>query len=129
MIVVAVIAILMSIAAPNISLSMRRGKERSLRNDLELVRGGIAAFYNDTGCFPSALADLASPSPPANCVQLSAVSRALTASAYQGPYLPFVPQDSVSGSSLTYRTTSGSVGTVRSTATGTDLSGVDFSTY
>lgn len=129
MIVIAVIGVLMAIAAPNIGLSMKRGKERSLKNDLEMVRGGIAAFYTDTGCFPLALADLTSATPPANCVQLNATNRALAASTYQGPYLPFVPQDSVSGASLTYRVTSGIVGTVRSSATGSDLSGVAFSTY
>ncbi len=126
---IAVIAVLMSIAAPNISLSLKRGKERSLNNDLGIVRGGIAAFYNDTGCFPLSLTDLTSSTPPANCVKLDATNRALTSSTFQGPYLPFIPQDSVSGASLTYRVTSGIVGTVRSSATGTDLSGSDYSTY
>lgn len=129
MIVIAVIGVLMAIAAPNFARGLRQGKERSLRADLQMVRSAIAAMYADTGCFPVSLGDLSLATAPANCVDSSSTSKALTASSFKGPYLPFVPIDSVSGSALTYTKTSGAVPIIRSSAVGTDLTGAAFSTY
>lgn len=129
MIVIAVIGVLMAVAAPNFARSMRQGKERTLRSDLQLVRSALASFYADTGCFPVDLTDLSSPVAPANCVNSSSVSQALSASSFKGPYVPYVPADSVSGSGLSYNKVSGSVPSVRSSATGTDSAGVAFANY
>lgn len=129
LIVVTVISVLMAIAAPSFANSMRRGKERSLRNDLALTRAALTAFYGDTGCYPSALSGLASAAAPSTCINLSGTSRALSADNFQGPYLPYVPEDSVSRQALTYSIAAGSVGTVRSSAVGNDLAGNAFSSY
>lgn len=129
LIVVAVIAVLMSIAAPNFATNMRRGKERALRNDLALTRAALSSFYGDTGCFPNALSALTTSTAPTNCINLSGTSRALDSATFQGPYLPYVPEDSVSRQALTYSAAAGSVGTVRSSASGNDLAGNAFSTY
>lgn len=129
LIVVAIIAVLMAIAAPNFAINMRRGKERSLRNDLSLTRAALSAFYGDTGCFPSSLSGLTTSNAPASCINLSGNSRALTAATFQGPYLPFIPEDSVSRQAFTYSIVAGSVGRIRASATGNDLTGNAFSTY
>lgn len=126
---IAVIGVLMAIAAPNFARSMRQGKERTLKSDLGMVRSAFSAFYADTGCFPNALGDLALAIAPSNCVDSSSASRALSGARFKGPYLPFVPNDSVSGSALAYTKPSGAVPLVRSSATGTDLNGVAFSAY
>lgn len=129
MIVIAVIGGLMAIAAPNFARSMRQGKERTLRSDLQLVRSALSTFYADTGCFPVNLTDLSLAVAPANCVNSSSASQALSASSFKGPYVPYVPTDSISGSSLSYNKVSGSVPSVRSSATGSDSTGVAFANY
>ena len=129
MLVIAVIGVLMAIAAPSFARSMRQGKERALRSDLQMVRSAISAFYADSGCFPVNLSDLSLTVAPANCVDSSSASQALATASFKGPYLPFVPNDSVSGTAFTYTKASGSVPLIRASAAGADLNGVAFSTY
>lgn len=129
LIVVAVIAVLMSMAAPNFANSIRKGKERSLKSDLSLTRAALSAFYSDTGCFPLDIAELCSPIAPGSCQSLAGSKIALSSASFKGPYLPFIPEDSVSNKPLAYSAAAGAVGTVRSSASGADSSGVLFSTY
>jgi general secretion pathway protein G len=58
MIVIAMIAILVSIAVPIYSASVLRAKESTLRQDLHTLRGAIDAFTQDKGKAPQSLDEL-----------------------------------------------------------------------
>ena len=130
LVVIVVIAILAAVVLPKFADSGRRSKESTLKSNLSLLRSAIATFQTDTGLYPSVLADLAASAAPANGVNTSAVSTAITASDWHGPYVTgAVPVDSVSGAAFTYSVAAGTVGKVTSSAAGNDLNGVAYSTY
>jgi general secretion pathway protein G len=129
LIVIIVIAILAAIAIPKFINSGQRSKEGALHADLKLARNAVQLFSNDTGAYPATLSALAATTAPAAGIDSSGNAKAITASDYKGPYLSVVNNDDVSGSPLTYSTTSGSVGTISSSASGNDSSGVAFSSY
>lgn len=116
LIVIIVIAILAAIAIPKFSNSSKASKESALKADLRLLRNGVEMFKNDTGVFPSALADLAATSAPANGKDEAGANKAIVAADWRGPYLQSIPTDPISGAAYTYSTTAGSVGKVNSSA-------------
>jgi general secretion pathway protein G len=59
MIVVSIIGILASIAAPNYQWGIIRARESVLREDLYMLRSTIDQFYADQGKYPDSLQELA----------------------------------------------------------------------
>jgi general secretion pathway protein G len=58
MIVVAIMGILITIAAPNLKVSLVRAREAVLKEDLFQMREAIDQYYADNGRYPPALQDL-----------------------------------------------------------------------
>ena len=58
LVVMAIIAVLLTIAAPRYFNSVERSKEAVLRQDLNVMRDAIDKFYGDTGSYPRDLAEL-----------------------------------------------------------------------
>ncbi len=129
LIVIVVLAVLAAIVIPKFNDSGTRGRESSLRANLKVVRNAVELFKTDTGSYPAALTDLAATTAPANGKDSTGTQKSITAADYKGPYVAEVPNDTISGSAMTYSVTSGSVGKVSSSATGNDTAGVAYSTY
>ena len=127
LIVIIIIAVLAAIAIPKFSNSSQRSKESSLRANLKLVRNAIDLFRADTGAFPATMAGLTAPTTAG--LSAAAATCTIAATDWRGPYLQAVPVDPVSGSALTYGTTTANVGTVTSSATGNGLDGTAYSTW
>jgi general secretion pathway protein G len=58
LIVMAIMGILISIAAPNLKQSIVRAREAVLKEDLFQMREAIDQYYSDNGKYPAALSDL-----------------------------------------------------------------------
>jgi general secretion pathway protein G len=58
LIVMAILGILISIAAPNLKQSVVRAREAVLKEDLFQIREAIDQYYADNGNYPAALTDL-----------------------------------------------------------------------
>jgi general secretion pathway protein G len=58
-VVMTIVALLASLAAPRYFDSIERARERVLMQDLNLLRDAIDKFHADTGAYPATLADLA----------------------------------------------------------------------
>ncbi len=58
LVVMAVIALLLSIAVPRYFGSLDRSKETALRQNLKVMRDGIDKFYSDQGRYPDSLDEL-----------------------------------------------------------------------
>jgi general secretion pathway protein G len=58
LIVMAIMGILLSIAAPNLKQSIIRAREAVLQEDLFQIREAIDQYYSDNGKYPDALTDL-----------------------------------------------------------------------
>ncbi len=58
LVVMAIIATLLTIAAPRYFRSLQRSREAVLRQDLTTLRESIDRFYGDTGKYPQTLAAL-----------------------------------------------------------------------
>lgn len=117
LIVIIIIAVLAAIAIPKFADSSERSKEAALHADLKLYRNALELYKADTGAYPTALADLAATSAPANGVDpTSGASKSITATDWKGPYLQAVETDPVSENAFTYSTTSPTVGAVTSSA-------------
>ncbi len=129
LIVIIIIAVLAAIAIPKFANQSNRSKESALKAELSLLRNAVELFKNDCGSYPSALADLAGASAPANGKDSSGNNRAITAVDYKGPYVSKISNDPVSGSPFTYSTTSPNVGRVTSSASGNDSEGNAYSGY
>jgi len=89
LIVIMVIATLALIIIPRVMGAVRKSRESALRENLHILRTAITHFSADTGLFPSALTDLASPKtdPPANGINDNGDTEAIPAGIYLGPYL------------------------------------------
>ncbi|HLK15779.1 MAG TPA: prepilin-type N-terminal cleavage/methylation domain-containing protein [Fimbriimonadaceae bacterium] len=129
LIVIIVIAVLAAIAIPRFINSSARSKEASLHSDLKLVRDAIERFHSDTSVFPPSLDALSSTIAPSTGLDATGASVGINAPDFHGPYVASVPLDPVSASGLNYSVTAGSVGAVSSSASGTDSSGIPFSSY
>ena len=58
MIVMAIMGILLSIAAPNLKQAIIRAREAVLKEDLFQMREAIDQYYTDNGKYPAVLSDL-----------------------------------------------------------------------
>lgn len=130
LIVVIIIAILAVIAIPKFTNSSLRSKEAALHAELKLQRNAVALMQNDLGCVPNQLSDLASTAGPATCyIPSSQSTMTIAAGTWKGPYLSSADNDPVSGAAMTYTATGTTAGTIKSSATGNDSTGVAYSTY
>lgn len=58
LVVLAILALLLTLAAPKYFTSIERAKEAALKQDLTTLRESIDKFYADNGQYPSSLEDL-----------------------------------------------------------------------
>lgn len=58
LVVLAIVALLVSIAAPRYFNSVEKSKEAVLRQDLSTMRDALDKYYGDTGKYPDSLDDL-----------------------------------------------------------------------
>jgi general secretion pathway protein G len=116
LIVIIIIAVLAAIDIPKFADSSLRSKQAALKADLKLYRNAIELFKSDCGSYPATLNDLASTSAPANGLDSTGATKAVTSSDWKGPYLQAVETDPISGNAFTYTTTSPGVGNVISSA-------------
>lgn len=104
LITVIVIAILAVIAIPLFGSATQRGRESALRGNLNLLRGAMARFVQDTGCYPATLSDMTLPAnaPPTWGKDSTNHVATIKAGTYLGPYIDFIPSDPIDGSALNY---------------------------
>jgi len=112
-VVMAIVALLASIAAPRYFDSVDRARDRVLKQNLNVLRDAIDKFHADTGAYPASLADL--------------VARR---------YVRKVPEDPVTGSATTWVVIGppvasglGGVYDVRSGATGLAMDGTPYGAW
>jgi general secretion pathway protein G len=129
LIVIIIIAVLAAVVVPKFVNSGLRSREAALKSDLKLLRNAVDLFKNDTGVYPASLNDLTVTTAPANGLDSTGATKAITASDYKGPYIESISKDAVGGGNLNYSTTSGSVGKVTSSATGNASDGTAYSTW
>ena len=129
LIVILVIAVLAAIAIPKFTDAGTRSKEASLKSNLKLIRNSIEIFRNDTGAYPSTLADLAVTAAPATGLSSAAASKTIISTDWKGPYLMAVPTDPISSAAFTYTITSPNVGKVASSSASTALDGTLYSAW
>lgn len=79
LVALAIIALLLSVAAPNYIGSVDRARESILRENLATLRESIDKFYGDHGRYPQSMADLV-----------------------QKRYIRRIPEDPVTGSNATW---------------------------
>ena len=112
LIVLAIVAVLLTIAVPRYYASLDRSKEAVLKENLYQLRDAIGKYYADKGKYPQTLESLAS-----------------------DKYLRKVPLDPITDSATTWLVVSpddpqkGGVLDVRSGAPGKALDGSEFSTW
>lgn len=112
LIVLAIVAVLLTIAVPRYYASLDRSKEAVLKENLWQMRDAIGKYYADKGKYPQTLESLAS-----------------------DKYLRKVPLDPITDSATTWLVVSpddpqkGGVFDVRSGAPGKALDGSEFSTW
>ena len=58
LVVLAILALLLTLAVPRYFAGIERAKEATLRQDLNLIRESIDKFYADNGVYPKDLEDL-----------------------------------------------------------------------
>jgi general secretion pathway protein G len=58
MIVMAIIAMLITIALPQYFYGLQRGKEATLKQDLTVMRSALDKYFGDKGVYPQNLGDL-----------------------------------------------------------------------
>lgn len=58
LVVLAIIALLLSIVTPNYFLKLDRSRETVLRKDLQVMREAIDHYYGDKATYPATLQDL-----------------------------------------------------------------------
>lgn len=129
--VMVVLAVLAAIVIPRFMNRNQQAKEAALKSDLTILRKGIAGYYADTGYYPLTLTDLTATTAPANGDDSTGTNQPIVAANWHGPYLQAAgaPNDPVSGTAFTYSTTSGTVGNITSSATGSGLDGTAYSTW
>ncbi len=58
LVVLAILALLLTLAVPRYFAGIERAKDATLRQDLSVIRESIDKFYADTGQYPKSLEDL-----------------------------------------------------------------------
>ncbi len=58
LVVLAILALLLTLAVPKYFASIERAKEATLRQDLNTLRESVDKYYADTGAYPKSLEDL-----------------------------------------------------------------------
>jgi len=58
LIVMAIIAVLLTLVSPKFFSSIDKSKEAALKHDLSVMRDSIDKYYGDTGKYPASLEDL-----------------------------------------------------------------------
>lgn len=129
LIVIIIIAVLAAIAIPKFSNSSARSKEASVKANLTLYRNAVEIFKNDTGAYPTHLADIAATTAPASGKDSAGADKTITATDWKGPYVQTLQNDSVSGSAFNYSITSPTVGQITSSATGNASDGTAYSSW
>lgn len=79
LVVMAIVAILLTLVTPRYFDSIHRAKEATLKHDLAVIRDAIDKYYSDTGGYPDTLEDLV-----------------------QRKYLRAVPQDPLTASTISW---------------------------
>lgn len=130
MVVMVILAVLAAIVLPKFYDQKLHSKEAVLRDHLWQIRGAITRFQYDTGAYPAVLSDLSVSAAPANGLDSSGNTKAITASDWHGPYIVgSVPNDPVSKSAFAYTVTGSTTGTLSSSASGSGLDGTAYSTW
>lgn len=112
MVVMAIIAMLLTIAIPKYTTSIDKSKEAALRQDLALMRDALDKFYGDSGKYPSSLEELV-----------------------EKRYLRTIPPDPMTGSTATWVTTppedhaKGGVFNINSGASGASSDGTAYAEW
>ncbi len=112
LIVIAIVALVLSIAVPTYQRQTLKAKEAKLRRDLSMVRGAMERMAADTGCYPILPTDLSLASAPSACYPPQAPNTSWTQTTvsgarWNGPYLESLPaldpqfQGSAAGSKYT----------------------------
>lgn len=111
-IVMAIVALLVTIAAPRYMRSLEKSKEAVLKEDLWVMRDALDKYYGDLGKYPGSLEELV-----------------------EQKYLRIVPVDPMTDSSATWQAVPpadpelGSVYNVKSGASGTSTAGTSYSDW
>lgn len=127
-IVLSIIGLISSISVMQFSNQSSKAREEQLRQELQVARTAVKAFYDDTLFYPNSLSDLTSRTAPANAANpTTGASSSYETARWRGPYLDRVPVDPISRNAFSY--TPGDTGFVRSSATGNDSRGVAYSNY
>jgi general secretion pathway protein G len=128
LVVVVLVAILALIAVPKFMESGQRGREAALHADLKLYRNAIELYVNDTGLYPTTMADLTALTAPATGTTPGGADGAtLDATLWFGPYLYSVPPDPTAP--LDAWTYTSNAGTIFSSNPGTGLDGTAYTTW
>lgn len=107
--VMAIIALLLTIAAPKYFSSVDRSREAILRQDLATIREALDKYYGDTGQYPDSLEDLTT-----------------------RKYLRHIPKDPITESEATWVVvppTNGAKGSVYDVTSGAEGTGLDGTAY
>lgn len=107
-VVLSIVALLVTIAAPRYFRSVEKTKETVLRSNLAATRDALDKFYGDLGRYPNSLEELV-----------------------ERKYLRAMPFDPIVDSSTAWlvqppRNADGSVGNLSSSATGKGIDGTDY---
>lgn len=125
------LAIVMAVAIPSAQHTARRQREDALRQSLRVVREAVRAAQEDVDALPLTLNDLTRAAAPAELNYFDEGTRAPDfPQRWRGPYLNDLPRDPITGGSFqlvfdtdTYQWA------VRSSAPGTDLKGIPYTSY
>lgn len=127
LIVIVIIGVLASIAAPVVTNASRRAKESAVRDHLNKLRKAVSYFREDTDRYPASLTDLAAASAPEQGFTSGGQLQPIRSDKYFGPYIDgqAIPTDMIGWISYD----GADKGRVWCPVSGTDISGNLFSSY
>jgi general secretion pathway protein G len=128
LVVITALAALAAIVLPKFMNTTTRGRESALKSDLKQIRGALANFNQDTGCYPLTIDDLTkSNAERVRAWNPSSSSRtSVHVRDWHGPYMVSIPNDPVSHSAYNYDSVTGNV---TSAAPGIGLDGVPYNRW
>jgi hypothetical protein len=111
-----------------------QGKETELRADLANLRNAEYQFWTDTNYFPLTLSDLTAKSSsdlsvPNTVLSGKGVNVVISKKVFHGPYIQSIPTDPISGQSFVYSTDVGTIGAIKSSASGQASDGTNYSDF